>query len=155
MNNQPKYVKNAPTVHPKYELTEWFKWYEGEKVYRIRALRAFDEVEVGQLGGYVLGEHNLSHEGNCWIAQYAIATHQSKVTNNAWALDYSVLRDEAQLKDSACIFDNVVLRGNCVIEGAVQMYGHTNVGGRMHLTGNLHFKNRYELSMYIQNRNKP
>ena len=37
-------------------------------LYRIRALRDIVKtIEKGDLGGLVEGEHNLSHEGDCWI----------------------------------------------------------------------------------------
>ena len=34
---------------------------------RVKALRDFSDVLKGGVGGYVEGEHNLSHEGDCWI----------------------------------------------------------------------------------------
>lgn len=137
---------------PKYELTEWFMRHAGEKVYRIRALHDFDEVKAGDLGWYVLGPHNLSHEGNCWLSQYSIATDQSRVSGNAWALDRSRLANDAQLMGNAYIFNNALLRGACIVEGTVQLYNHVVVGGRMHLTGDLRFSSQEELSEYISER---
>ena len=48
-------------MNEKYELTEEFKeietlregWLQKIKVYRIRALRAFADVKIGDLGGFV------------------------------------------------------------------------------------------------------
>ena len=34
---------------------------------RVKALRDFADIRKGDVGGFVDGEHNLSHEGNCWI----------------------------------------------------------------------------------------
>jgi hypothetical protein len=45
----------------KYELIP-----EGD-MFRLKALRDFGNVQKGDLGGLVKGEHNLSHEGHCWV----------------------------------------------------------------------------------------
>jgi hypothetical protein len=152
---QAKYVKNKgepkpKVLGPKYELTEWFKWSDGIKVWRIRALRDFDEVKAGYLGGYVESEANLSHDGDCWISQYAIVRDKALVCENAWALDYSIVRDEARICGSACVFDNVVLRGRCLIKGNVQLYKKVVVGGRVQLWGDLHFDDNRTLSAYLK-----
>lgn len=34
-------------------------------VYQIKALKDFNDVKAGDLGGYVASEDNLSQEGNC------------------------------------------------------------------------------------------
>ena len=66
-------------MEKKYELLkdDWQE-VEGQRVYRIRALKdfMFDEndpghrypgIRKGTLGGYIQSESNLSHEGDCWI----------------------------------------------------------------------------------------
>lgn len=52
-------------------------------MYRIRALRDFGPVIKGDLGGYVSGEHNLSHAGNCWIHHPAQVCGACHVSDNA------------------------------------------------------------------------
>ena len=74
----------------KYELIEG-KTISGVLVYRIRALKSFNDVKAGDVGGYVAGHHNLSHSDNAWLY------------NNATAFgDYCVSGDE-------------VLRGDMVV----------------------------------------
>ncbi|HEL1667359.1 hypothetical protein F6P40_09735 [Streptococcus suis] len=41
----------------------------GWKLFRIRALISFGSVEVGDLGGYIEKEENLSHDGNAWVSE--------------------------------------------------------------------------------------
>ena len=41
--------------------------FEGRVLHRIRALKNFGLVEIGEIGGYVQTEDNLSQYGNCWI----------------------------------------------------------------------------------------
>ena len=50
------------------------------KVYRIRSLRNFETVKVGQLGGFVEKEENLSHEGNCFIYDDAVVCEDESLT---------------------------------------------------------------------------
>ena len=40
----------------------------GVTLYRLQALRNFGGVKVGQLGGYIGGESNLSQCGHCWVS---------------------------------------------------------------------------------------
>ena len=53
----------------KFELTgEFVTNIFEKKLFRIRALVAFGNVEAGELGGYVEKEENLSDDGNAWVS---------------------------------------------------------------------------------------
>lgn len=153
--DQPKYVKNKPaevTTKPlgaKYELTDNTRLYRGEKLYQIRALRDFDNVRAGALGGYVAGEHNLSHAGLCWIAQRGISCNDGLVAGNAWAMDDTAVTEGATLQESAYIFNHVLLRGECRVQGRVQLFKRVVLGGRKVLRGDLKFDNNFDLSVYL------
>ena len=75
----------------KYELTTEFKInFFGRKLFRIRALISFGNVNEGDLGGYIEDEKNLSHDGNAWVygdaKVYGDAEvcGDAKVYGNAW-----------------------------------------------------------------------
>ena len=51
----------------KYELTANTRMVCGIKMYQIRALVSFGNVEEGELGGYLEKECNLGHDGNAWV----------------------------------------------------------------------------------------
>lgn len=52
----------------KFELTnEFITNMFGTKLFRIRALVEFGDVEAGELGGYVEKESNLGHDDNAWV----------------------------------------------------------------------------------------
>ena len=52
----------------KFELTnEFVTNMFGTKLFRIRALVEFGDVEAGELGGYVEKESNLGHDDNAWV----------------------------------------------------------------------------------------
>ena len=56
----------------KYELIlEDSIEFLGQKLFRIRALTDFGSVKVGDLGGYIQSEKNLSHDGDAWVANKA------------------------------------------------------------------------------------
>ena len=51
----------------KFELTTNTKMFLGRKLFQIKALVSFGDVEEGELGGFVEKEENLDHSGNAWV----------------------------------------------------------------------------------------
>lgn len=145
-------VRSPSTKRPpkKYVLTDETRVEFGTVLYRIKAVRAFDEVVEGQLGGFVESEYNLSHDGNCWIAQNALAMNRSKVRQNAWLMDECKLMAFADISGDVCLFDRVVLHGKVVVYGSVQIYGDTTIGGRIHLRGDLRLNDTEELMVFLR-----
>src|SRR5260364_283528 len=60
--------------------------HDGRTLYRIRALRDFKYVWIGQLGGYIEKEENLSHEGEAWVFDNARVFGDARVFGNARVL---------------------------------------------------------------------
>lgn len=55
-------------MNKKYELlTDQTITVLGRKLFRIRALVSFSDVEAGDEGGYVESESNLGTDGNAWV----------------------------------------------------------------------------------------
>lgn len=48
-------------------LDDQYKIVEGATLYRIQAVKNFGNVKVGDVGGWIENEKNLSFLGNCWI----------------------------------------------------------------------------------------
>ncbi len=67
----------------KYELTNETINHSGRKLYRIRALKDFSNVNKGELGGYVEKESNLSQYDNCWVSGNARVYGDAEVYGNA------------------------------------------------------------------------
>ena len=68
----------------KYELLDTdTKVFNGHKLFRIRALIDFGNVNKGKLGGYVEKEENLSHEGAAWIYDNAKISGDAEIFGNA------------------------------------------------------------------------
>ena len=69
----------------KFELTDEFVTNVfGKKLFRIKALVAFGNVEKGELGGFIEKEDNLSHAGNAWVSGNACVSGNARVSGNAW-----------------------------------------------------------------------
>ena len=125
----------------KFELTEETIKYDGHTLYRIIALKDFDDVKKGDLGGFVESEDNLSQFGECWISGYAkvyddaFVYRNARISNNANVFgqaeiygdafvygnsrvyDYAVVHEKAEIRDNAKIYGNAVIIGNAVIRG--------------------------------------
>ena len=68
----------------KFELTsEFVTNIFGTKLFRIKALIAFGYVEVGELGGYIEKEENLSQDGDAWVCGNAKVYGNAEVYGNA------------------------------------------------------------------------
>jgi len=71
----------------KYEFTGETKeirlLFRTATLHRIRATVAFGIVEVGDLGGWIEKEENLSHEGKAWVCGDAKVWGNAEVWGNA------------------------------------------------------------------------
>ena len=73
----------------KFELTDEFITNDsGNKLFRIKALVAFGDVEKGELGGFIEKEDNLSHSGNAQVYGNAQVSGDAWVSGDA---DYAVV----------------------------------------------------------------
>lgn len=109
----------------KYEIER----INGEK--RIRAVRSFDDVKVGDIGGIVSSEYNLSHDGNCWIYYDSKAQNRSKVDGDA-KLHNSVIKNYAKVSGNAkvigsTIAGSAIIYGNSIVSGGSEIKEHAEV----------------------------
>ena len=104
----------------KYEFTgKEKKFANGASVRRIRALRnipAYD-VKVGDIGGFLESEDNLSHSGKAWVAGNAIVCGDARVGGNAW------------VGGKARVWGDAEICGNAWIFGGARLGFHTKVSG--------------------------
>ena len=78
-------------IEKKYEfMDEATTALDGTILHRIRAMRAFGDVFVGDIGGFLEKEESLDHEGICWVSGSArvyggaTVTGDAKVSGDAW-----------------------------------------------------------------------
>ena len=95
----------------KYELIESdFVEEFGVKLFRIKALRSFDSVEYGDLGGYIRSKESLSHDGNAWVGDKA------KVSGEAVVRDNARVEGNARVDNSAMVVGDSLVSGNAKVE---------------------------------------
>ena len=116
--------------------------YKGVKLYRIQALKSFNDVEKGDLGGYIQKHQNLSHDGNCWVYDSAKVFGEALVEDNAEIHNQATIYGSALIAHDAKIFDNAsvfklgrVFNNACIFNN-VKIYGHTIVCDRAELYDN-------------------
>ena len=98
-------------MEKKYELIP----SDREGLFRIKALKDFNDVKKGDIGGYVESERNLSQYDDCWIYGNAVVCDYAVVMDNARIWDAAVISDEAQIWDNAEVYDKVQIWGNAIV----------------------------------------
>ena len=116
-------VSDSNLESEKYVFTNETKEYDGQTLYRIRALKDFGNVKAGELGGFVSGEHNLSQEGDCWVDYFATVTHNARITDNAIVSGKAVVTDNARITENVIINDHVKIAGDVKLPGYAQIKG--------------------------------
>jgi carbonic anhydrase/acetyltransferase-like protein (isoleucine patch superfamily) len=96
-------------------------------LYRIRALRDFGDVKAGDLGGYIAGEHNLSHDATCWVADNAQVYGSARVYDNARVFGNAQVYDSARVYGNARVYDSARVYGDAEVCGNAEVYGNTKV----------------------------
>lgn len=73
----------------KFELTSETKInIFGKKLFRIKALISFGNVEAGETGGWVEKEENVNQSGDAWVSGNAMVYGNAEVSGNA---DYTTI----------------------------------------------------------------
>jgi len=113
-------MKGNPMEKYKLQPTD-FTTPAGKPLFRVVALRDSSFAKAGELGGYIEGETNLSHEGDCWVSGNARVYGDARVYGNAW------------------VGGDARVYGNAEVSGDAQVYGDARVGGNARFTGGYAF----------------
>ena len=113
--NTPQHTKPAPSAK-KYEITDIAHPVYPE-LHRIRALRQVrEDVPVGELGGYVQSEANLSQEqDDAWLYDDSISRDDARVCDGARLYDQAMAQDLALVSGSSTMYDNAVACDNAIL----------------------------------------
>lgn len=112
-------------MNKKYELTSETKVVFGKTLYRIRALKAFGDVEAGELGGWIEKEGNLAQEGECWVFGNGRVFSNGRVFGNG------------QVYDNGWVFGNGQVYGNGWVSGNGRVYDNGWVFGNARVCGDM------------------
>ena len=117
-------------MEKKYKLTEeTIKVYD-KTLYRIEALKDFNDVKKGYKGGYIEKEENLSQNGNCWVYDNA------KVFGNALVCEDAKIYDNAKVCGNVEVYGNAKVYDDALVCEDAQVYGYAWVCGDARVYGN-------------------
>ena len=119
------------TTNHKYEITD-IAHEQYPFLHRIRALRNIgSEVKVGDMGGFVESESNLSCEpdDDAWIFDNAIACNGAYVDQGASLRDYAVACDNAYISRNAVLSGYARAEDDSYIRGAA-LSEHARASGQ-------------------------
>lgn len=125
------YILSAPqTINEaayKYEMIPAV--YQGNKLYRIKALKDFGDVKKGDIGGYIESGKNLDQKGHCWVYGNAQVTQNANVSGNAKILDNAKVSDDSIVNGNAIVAKNAIIWGKSEISGRAEILGHSQLVG--------------------------
>lgn len=112
----------------KYELTD-ITHPAFPRLHRIRALRDIRPtgVKAGDLGGWVEGEHNLSHDGAAWVYGEARVSERARVSDNARVSGSAQVSGNAWVIDNAWVSNEARVSGNAHVGDSAHVYGEAQV----------------------------
>lgn len=96
-------------MEKKYILTDETIEYLGHTLHRIKAVRDFDYVKAGDLGGFIESEKNLDH-----IESEKNLDHDgnARVSGDAWVSDDARVLDNARVLGDAWVLGDAMVSGN-------------------------------------------
>ncbi|WP_314020833.1 hypothetical protein [Mogibacterium diversum] len=109
---------------PKFELTADTIDYEGETLYRIRALEDFADVRKGDLGGYVASANNIPNVAphTAWVYDDSILAGTSMIIGSGKVMESSILKGDASITEGAIVTHHSVIKDKSVIIGSVYIH---------------------------------
>lgn len=109
-----------------FELTDEIKVNDfGVTLHRIRCTRDTCFAKVGDLGGWVESELNLSDDA--WVDDEAQVFGGARVSSNAWVYDNAQIYGNAWVSDNAQIFGDARVYGNAHVCGRAKLCGSAAV----------------------------
>ena len=87
----------------KYKLTDETKEVFGITLHRIVCVTAFASVSVGDVGGWVESENNLSQEGDAWVSGNAWVSGDARVSGDAWVYGNARVSGDARVYGNAWV----------------------------------------------------
>ena len=99
----------------KYRLTEETFQFGSHILHRIECVTAFAHVKVGDKGGWIESEANLSQYGDAWVYGDARVYDDAKVYDSAWVCGDAKVYGNAKVCDSAEVYGNAEVCGDAKV----------------------------------------
>jgi len=138
----------------KYEFTGESKIVDGVKVYRIRYRNFwdYDDLEDGDLGGFIESEKNLdtSDAFSCWVYNDAVVYGDAKVTGDAKVRRNAKVYGGAEIRDDATVEGNAEVYDRSIISESARIGGNAKVHGRVQVRGHASIRDNAEVSKHSE-----
>ena len=114
----------------KYEFTGKEKTLENGTVLRqIKAVRSFEIVKNGDIGGWIEKESNLSHDGNAWVYGDARVYGDAQVYGDARVYGDAQVYGDARVCGDARVYGDARVCGDARVYGNAQVYEDAKIYG--------------------------
>ena len=115
----------------KFEFTGETKtislFFRTATLHRIRAVAEFGLVKIGDLGGWIEKEENLSHEGKAWVWGNAEVWGNAKVCGDAEVCGNAKVCGDAEVWGNAKVWGNAEVWGNAKVCGDAKVFSASHV----------------------------
>ena len=133
----------------KFELTSETKInIFGKKLFRIKALISFWNVEAGETGGWVEKEGNVNQSGNAWVFGDA------EVFGNARVFGDAEVSGNARVFGDAWVSGNARVSGNAEVSGDAWVFGDAEVSGNADYTTIHGFGTQFRTTTFFRCKDK-
>ena len=124
----------------KFELTAESKInIFGKKLFRIKALISFGDVEEGEIGGWIEKEENLEQSsGDAWVYGNARVYGDAEVSGNA------------RVSGDAWVYGNARVSGDAEVSGNARVSGNAEVYGNADYTTIHGFGTQFRTTTFFQ-----
>ena len=120
----------------KYRLTDETIKVGEVILHRIECVEAFANVKVGDKGGWIEKESNLSQTDNAWVYGDAQVFGCAEVYGNAEVYGHAEVKGNAQVSGNAQVKGNAKVSGNAQVYGNAKVYDGAYVSGNAQVYGN-------------------
>ena len=136
----------------KFELTAESKInIFGKKLFRIKALISFGDVEEGETGGWIEKEENLEQSsGDAWVYGDAEVYGNARVYGNAEVSGNARVYGNARVSGNAWVYGNARVSGNAWVYGDARVSGNAEVYGNADYTTIHGFGTQFRTTTFFQ-----
>lgn len=108
-------------MNDKFKLWGGGKIHDGKKVYRVQALKDFNDVKQGDKGGYIESEDNLSFKDGdvSWVYDDAVVHGKSTVTENSFVDKDAIVKD-SRIEEGSRVSHNAEVEHTRVTSSEIQ-----------------------------------
>ena len=115
----------------KFEFTGETKtislFFRTATLHRIRAVAEFGLVKIGDLGGWIEKEENLSHEGKAWVCGDAEVWGNAEVCGDAEVWGNAKVCGDAEVWGNAEVCGDAEVWGNAKVCGDAEVFSASHV----------------------------